>query len=133
MLLSVRPLKDVGGVNVFRPAERFYLTVGDAPYLYFQLIDKSLDLAEEGFKPPYRRYAPAVSATLQVTLESIDTDKVLVRYATQPYTQDPSIWRLALLSSDILRGTVVMKVKLVEGAATVYGVLQPALEVVSAE
>lgn len=129
MLLSARPLRDVANVNTFRPADRWQMMEGDAPSLYFQLVDKSVDLPVEGFNPPYRRYMPAAGATLQVTLESLNSAKQIVRFATQPFAQDPSIWRLNLLSTDPIRGTVSMRLKLTEGVVITNGYLQPAIEV----
>ena len=129
MLLSARPLRDVASVNNFRPADRWQMMEGDAPSLYLQLIDKSVDLPVENFNPPYRRYMPVAGATLQVTVMSNDMAKEIVRFATQPFPLDPSIWRLNLLSTDPVRGTVSMKLKLTEGGMVTYGQMQPALDV----
>lgn len=133
MLLSARPLRDVADVNHFRVADEWQMTEGDSMPLYFQLVDKSLDIAEEGFKPPFRRYAPAPGATVQITFESIDMAKQIIRYAVQPFTQDPSIWKIILLPTDPLRGTVQMRIKLTEGSVVSYGLVQPALAIENGE
>lgn len=127
MLLSARPLRDVADVNHFRVADEWQMSEGDASPLFLQLIDKSTDLAEEGFKPPFRRYAPQVGATLQITFESLNVCKNIVRYATQPFVQDLSIWKITLLPTDPIRGTVTMRMKLTEGSTVTYGTLQPAI------
>lgn len=102
---------------------------GDAPTLYLQLLDKSVDLPIEGFSPPYRRYMPAAGATLQITITSNDMAKEITRFAAQPFSSDPSIWRLNLLSTDPVRGTASIKLKLTENGVVTYGQLQPALDV----
>ena len=127
MRLSARPLIDVANVNVFRPATVWQFTESDASYLYFQLIDESLDTAAEGFNPPGRRYCPVSGATLSVTFTSVDVLKELARSATQPFTEDKSIWRVQTLSTDILRGSLTMQLTLTEASGNIIrGILQPA-------
>jgi hypothetical protein len=126
MLLTARLLQDVGGVNVFRPADRIAFTEGDPQDVYFQLVDASLDT---DLKPSGRRYAPAAGAVLQVTVISIDSSKQFTRVASQPFPQDPSIWKLSILSSDKVAGTVSLGFQLTEGGAVRTGRLQPALDV----
>jgi hypothetical protein len=116
MRLGVRFLRDVANVNTFRPTDRHEMFEGDTTYVYFQLVDQSVDRPSEGFSPPFRRYCPASGATLQVTLESIDMAKGLTRSASQPFAQDPSVWRLQVLATDVVRGTVSLLVKLTEGS-----------------
>ena len=128
MSLSARPLKDVCSVNRYRTTDVWQMSVGDTAPLYLQLIDTTLDTSDEGFKPAYRRHAAAVGATLQITFESLDSARTIVRMATLPYpNQDSSIWRITLLPTDKIRGTVQMRLKLVEGSQTLYGTLQPAI------
>lgn len=129
MLLSARILTSVANANVFSHANAAYFTEGDGPSVYFQLIDASLDRADQGFQPPGRRYMPASAATLQVTIQNIDDAKTLVRYATQPFAADPSIWVLALLSTDTVRGTADMRLKLTEGVVVTQGVARQVLSV----
>ena len=125
MLLSARPLRDVADVNHFRIADQWQFSQGDSAPLYLQLIDKSLDLAEEGGKPPFRRYVPQAGSSLQITFESLDLAKRIIRYATQPFPQDGSIWKITLLPSDILRGTLTICLRLTEPSGTSYGMVQP--------
>jgi hypothetical protein len=114
MLLSARPLKDVQSVNSFRYANQLQFTEGDVLTVYFQLVDASLDRADEGFNPAGRRYMPAAGAVLTVTVDSNNAAKKITRSATQPYVQDPSIWALSVLSTDTIRGTLPLKVSLNE-------------------
>jgi hypothetical protein len=114
MLLSCRFLNDVAGVNTFQYASQVEVAAGDGQTVYFQLIDASLDRPDQGFSPSGRRYMPASSSTLLVTLANVDDAKKLVRTATQPFPQDPSIWSIPLLSTDPLKGTVFMQAVLTE-------------------
>ena len=119
MLLSARLLQDVNSVNSFRPAQAAILTEGDACSVYFQLVDMSVDRAIEGFNPPGRRYVPAASATLMVTVDSLNLAKQLVRAATQPFAQDPSIWLLSIMATDKVRGSAPLKLTLTEVVSNV--------------
>lgn len=131
MLLSARFLNDVAGVNSFEYAEVAEFTTGDAGSVYFQLIDSSLDKAVNGFVPAGRRYMPAAGATLQCTVESIDSAKTIVRSAVQPYAQDPSIWRLDFLSSDQIEGTANLRLRLTESGVTRTGVIKNGIRISS--
>jgi len=127
MKLSARILKDVNGVNSFRRADQAEFTAGDALTVYFQLIDTSLDRADEGFVPAGRRYVPAAGAALTVVLDHLDDARKITRVATQPYAQDTSIFAISILATDVLSGTVNLKLDLNEGGVHTYGMLQPAL------
>jgi hypothetical protein len=79
---------------------------------------------------------PVAGATMTVTFTNTDTGPTtsasdalsprinpsqasqLVRAATQPFAQDSSIWKVSILSSDPLLGTVNLKVTLVEPSRT---------------
>jgi hypothetical protein len=114
MLLSVRVLKDVASVNSWEPDDQVTWTEGDVVDIYFQLIDASLDTSNQGFHPSGRRYMPVAGATLSCVLENIDDAKVLTRSATQPFAQDPSIWKLQVLATDKVRGSPQMRITLTE-------------------
>jgi hypothetical protein len=129
MLLSARILNNVANVNVFSYDDTARFTEGDAPEIYFQLIDASLDRASDGFSPGGRRYMPAAGATLQITLGFIDDSKKVIRTAVQPFASDPSIWKLALLSTDQVRGTADLQLRLTEGSKVTSGVLRQAISV----
>lgn len=131
MLLSARILDNVSGVNAFQYADQAQMTEGDTPTIYFQLIDAGQDKAHEGFVPAGRRYVPDAGAVLTVTLDSIDSARKVVRIATQPFANDPSIWAVPLMTTDKVRGTVNMKLSLNEGGKVTQGMLQGALMVQS--
>lgn len=129
MLLSARILENVSSVNAFDYAETAALTEGDTPTIFFQLIDLARDRADKGFVPAGRRYVPAVGATLQVTLDHIDSSRKSVKTAVQPFATDPSIWSFTVGSSDKLRGTVNLVLQLTEGLKVTKGVVQGAVSV----
>jgi len=121
MLLSCRILENAQGVNAFDYVEAARLTEGDTPSVYFQLVDITKDA------PVGRRFIPATGATLQITLAHINDAKQVVRTATQPFAQDPSIWKFDILTSDVLRGTVTLRLKLTEGSRVTKGMRKAAI------
>jgi hypothetical protein len=127
MQLSARFLNDVSGVNSFEIANQVEFFAGDNQTIYFQLVDASLDRPEQGFSPAGRRYMPASGSTLQVTFMSVDDAKKVVRMATQPFATDPSIWSVALLPSDPMKGTVSLKFVLTEPSRTLNASFVPGL------
>ena len=132
MLLSARPLRDVQSVNSFRYANQIQFTEGDVLTFHFQLIDASLDRSDEGYNPPGRRYMPAAGAVLTVTLDSINTVKKITRVATQPFTNDPSIWAVSIMSTDVVRGTIPLKFSLNEAGRVTNGMVNNFIMVSSA-
>ena len=114
MLLSCRFLNDVNGVNSWQIASSIEIAAGDVQNIYIQLFDASLDRSDQGFNPGGRRYMPAATSPLSVTLWSVDDAKKVVRAATQPYALDPSIWTFPILATDPISGTVTMNLILTE-------------------
>ncbi len=125
MLLSCRFLIDVANVNNFEQVASVELYSGDTQTVYFQLIDASLDRAEQMFNPAGRRYCPPATSTLQVTLVNVDDALKIVRTATQPYAQDPSIWSVPFLASDPLKGTAALNLVLTEPSRTLNARFAP--------
>jgi hypothetical protein len=130
MQLSARMLNGMANVNTFEYAETIQASEGTEVEIYFQLTDASKMPSTQYFYPTGLRYMPASGATLQCRLTSIDDSKTVTRYATQPYpTQDPSIWKLTLLSTDTIVGTMALGLTLVEGSVTRRGTLQGAVQI----
>lgn len=125
MQLSARFLIDVSSVNSFENASQVEFSFGDDQVIYLQLVDASLDRPEQGFSPAGRRYMPATGATLKVTLGNINDAKKVVRFASQPFASDPSIWSIQLLGTDPVRGTVNMQLQLIETSRTLNGSMLP--------
>jgi hypothetical protein len=121
MRLQVQVLTDVCSVNSFVYSTEAKWTTGDPVDVYVQLYDADKSLSQYGFYPAGLRYMPPATSTLQVTFQNIDDLKVVTRYATQPYAQDPSIWKISLLATDPISGTVNVKFVLTEpsGNATI--------------
>ena len=122
MYLSLRPLNAVANVNTFSYSNAFQFTEGDGPALYFQLVDLSLDMPSQGFSPSGRRYCPATGATLQCVVNSLNNSNVVTRFATQPFTNDSSIWMLQLQATDAVRGTADIQLVLTEGTKVTRGI-----------
>jgi hypothetical protein len=126
MLLTARILADVADVNHWTAADVAESVEGSTLDLYFQTVDGSV---ERHNVPAGRRYIPAAGALLEVTIETINTAKRVVRAATNPFPEDKSIFKLSLTPADGLVGTFSLKLKLVEGAKTSYGVLKQAISI----
>lgn len=130
MLLSARILQNVSGVNDWEHADQLKFTEGDTLYVHFQLIDSNKDRQNQGFKPSGKRYIPATGATLQATIQNVNSAKTLVKTAVQPYSGDLSIWRIQLTSSDALSsGTFSVNLSLTESGVVTRGVIKNALSV----
>jgi hypothetical protein len=129
-LLGARFLTGVCSVNNFDYADRASMYEGDTTTVFLQLVDKLKDLPAAGFHPPYRRYTPPASSTLLVTMTSLDDEKVVSRYATQPFPGDASIWSFPVNAADRLRGTVNMVLQLTQPGSVIYSsLIQPGLSV----
>jgi hypothetical protein len=114
MKFTVRPLIDVSSVNDFRYKTELQSVYGDATDLYFQLFDDDKNFSNCSYEQPGLRYMPPASSTLQVTFRNLNDVKNIVRFATQPFANDPSIWKFSVLSTDPITGTVNCKFVLTE-------------------
>jgi hypothetical protein len=127
MLLSARFLIDVANVNSYEHAAQLEFNAGDTQTVHFQLIDGALDRAEQGFSPAGRRYMPPAGSTLQITMLNVDDAKKVVRFASQPFAQDPSIWAVSILGTDPLKGSVSLKFVLTEPSRTLNAQFVPGI------
>lgn len=126
MRLSARLLTSVGSANVFSYATELQASVGDPLDVYFQLVDLD-QLQGPAFIPNGLRYVPAVGATMLVDVQNLDDARAFTRAATQPFVGDSSVWKVPILSSDPLTGTVSLRVRLTEAGVTRSFTLQAAL------
>jgi hypothetical protein len=124
MRLNVTALDDVRDVNNYRYVTEVSSTAGDPIELYFQLSDATKNLTQYGFSPSGLRYMPVAGSTLQVIFLNIDNSKQFNRFASQPFVQDSSIWRVPVLATDPVLGTVSLKFILTEPNGTVGGVVK---------
>ena len=122
MKLNVTVLDDVVGVNDFHYATEVRSTAGDAIELFFQLSDATKNLPQFGYNPGGLRYIPPVGSTLQCVFLNINTRKQFSRFATQPFAQDLSIWKIPLLATDPVSGTVNMRFTLTEPSGPAGGI-----------
>lgn len=114
MLLTARILDNVAGVNSYTQAQSFEFTEGDGPAVYLQLVDATKQRTSEGFNPPGQRYMPMAGATLSVLFDNLNDALKVVKVATQPFAQDPSIWKVQLAPTDAVRGTCSLRLTLTE-------------------
>jgi len=125
MILSCRFLTDVAGVNTYQYIAQAEMYQGDVQDLYIQLTDAAIDRTEQGFNPPGRRYCPPAGSTLSMVFKNIDDAKTVTRSAVQAFaTLDASIWRIPLLATDPLAGTVTMLATLTEPSRVLHFVNQ---------
>lgn len=92
MLLSALMLNGLCDINHWEFVQTLETTQGSAPDIYFQLIDASVNKTKD---PLGRRYIAGAGATLQVVIQDIDTAVTVTKYATQPYADDKSIWKIS--------------------------------------
>lgn len=118
MRLGARPLIDVESANDFQYSTQLEYHAGDAADFYIQLVDMDKNPAQQGFYPSGLRYCSLANSTLQVTFNNISDSKQFVRFADQPFDEDTSIWRVTLLGTDPLQGTVSLKCVLSENIGT---------------
>lgn len=125
-MLSARILTNVSGVNAFDYATEHSGFEGTAFDVYFQFVDKARRPEGCGLDMPLR-YMTASGATVSVEFLSINAAKVVTRAASKPFVEDSSIWKVSLLSTDPIKGTINLKVTLTEGAAVKIVYLPAAL------
>lgn len=117
MLLSARMLNNLSDINHFDVVQTFEVTQGDAPDIYFVLIDASVEKLRD---PAGRRHVAVAGATLQVVIQDIDSSITVTKFASQPFPQDLSIWKVSFdpvtdgPSIAGLMGTYALKLKLTE-------------------
>jgi hypothetical protein len=128
MLLSARPLIDVANVNTWQQSPVIEFTAGDAASVFFVIVNASLD---RELAPSGRRYVPAAGATLQCSVEALDDTKKLTRFAVNPFPDDRSIWRLDFTTTDQIRGTASLRLRLTEGGVATTGYAKNILSVSS--
>jgi len=93
MKLSARFLKNVADVNCFQYVDEWDISEGSAQTLYFQVVDK--------LKDDIRYLSQATTLSVSVTFLSIDTDEEIEKTATQPFSDDKSIWCVSLDADEV--------------------------------
>lgn len=127
MRLSGRVLLNVSSVNSFTYGTEVQASVGDAVDVYVQLVDLDQLPQNQAWQPFGLRYCPLTGATMTVDVQNLDDAKAFTRAATQPFTGDTSIWKLSLLATDPVKGTVSLRFRLNESGVIRTFTLQAAV------
>lgn len=93
MKLSTKFLKNVTDVNNFQYISQWDISEGSSQKLYFQIIDK--------MKENIRYMTQATVFNVTVTFLSIDESNEIIKTATQPFSDDKSIWYIELDVTEI--------------------------------
>jgi hypothetical protein len=107
MRLSAKILKNVNSVNSWQYVSQSFMQEGQANIMYLQLVDldqsTSISPEKSPANPEYpiRYISSAASITLTALFDSIDSEKKITITATQPFSQDLSIFKLNLSSSQV--------------------------------
>jgi len=120
MKLSVKFLKNVANVNCFQYVSHWDISEGSENTLYFKTIDK---LKED------IRYIPQGTVNaMEVTFLDIDSDAEIVKTATNPYSDDLSLWCVTLTAAQVVNSGAV-KFKLTQDGVETLFVVQQAITV----
>lgn len=125
MRLNAKILKNVASVNQWEYADQAYVQEGQINEVYLQLVD--LDKAL-GTDCPLRYLSQAASIALEVTFPSIDDSTVIAASATQPFSDDKSIWRVTLAANQVPNSGAI-RIKLTEDGVDKYFLVSAAISV----
>lgn len=98
MKLGLAMLDTVSAINSLKYINQISTIQGETLDIYFQLIDvdSKTQLNQWG-----NRYIPAVGATLQIVINSINDANTLTKFATQVFpADDRSLWKVSLLATE---------------------------------
>lgn len=113
MRLGAKILKNVASVNHYEYAEYTHIQEGQVNEFYIQIFD--LDKLPTGNSALPLRYMPKDDSSLDVVFPALNSDNEVKIIATQPFTEDKSIWKVALTSEQIVNSGA-LKIKLTEGS-----------------
>lgn len=88
MKLSVKALKNVDSVNAFQYSNQMEAFQGQPNDLYFQLFDEHRGI----------RYIPAAGSSLTVKFDNVNSEQIINKTASNPFSQDGSIFKVSLTS-----------------------------------
>jgi hypothetical protein len=104
MRLSAKILKSVANVNHFGYADQATIVEGSSNEFYLQLVDlDKLTYGKDSEALPDHplRYMPAAGAALVATFSSLFEDEGFQINASQPFTDDKSIWKVELTDEQL--------------------------------
>jgi hypothetical protein len=93
MRLSARILDNVANVNNWDHVSEAHISEGEVSSFHFQIINKSKD--------DIRYLTQAVAYSVTVSFPSIDDAEDFDVIATQPFSDDKSIWKVSLAASQV--------------------------------
>ena len=93
MRLSAQILENVYDVNSYEVVSEAHLSDGGPNYMYIQLIDKS--------KHELRYITQATAYSVSALFSDIDDSQEFEIAASQPFSDDKSIWKIDFLSTQI--------------------------------
>lgn len=106
MRLSAKILESVVNVNSYKYTNQAYIVEGSTNDVYIQLVDLS-KTAEISPKSkvlpdnPLRYMSQATALSVTAIFPSIDDSSIITVVGTQPFTDDKSIWKFSLTSSQL--------------------------------
>ena len=121
MRLSVKMLENVINVNNFNHVSQVYLQAGQINEFYFQLVDLNKD-------PSLRYLSQATSMSVSVHFDSIDDAQAFDVSATKPFTDDKSIWKIALTAAQVPKSGAI-KVTVTEDSVVKSFIVKAAISV----
>ncbi len=106
MRLSAKPLKNVENVNNWLYANQVSVYEDQINDLYFQIVDLSKNPQITSVSSAYpecamRYLSQTTVVSVSITFPAIDDDEEFSVVGTQPYTDDKSIWKFTLSSSQL--------------------------------
>jgi len=111
MRLSAKFLKNVANVNHWEYSSTVYIQENQSNEFYLQIVDM-LKIHDDEVSPvlpsfPLRYIPQGTVISLEATFESIDDSQVFTITASQPFSDDTSIWKIDLTSSQVPQNGVV--------------------------
>lgn len=133
MNLSARMIENYVDANNYDVTPQLVMnSIGVTPDVtydvYVQLVDLSKDKAIDGYSPAGRRYIPPTGSNLQVVVRNIN-NAVQCGPLSMVQTTDPSIWRVTLLGSYQIRGSVSLQFALSTGTKITTFLVQNVINV----
>lgn len=96
MKLALVALKNYNNINSFQEVSEISLQQGNPTTLFFRLVD--LDRSEND---KHFRYIPSSSSTMAVSLNNLDSNKIVTKIASMAAPlDDRSVWSIPILNSD---------------------------------
>jgi hypothetical protein len=106
-------------INSFQAVTQVTCSEDEAVDVYFRLVDTTKK--ENNYDVTNLRYIPqgATTNTVSVILRNIDDSKQITRSASAvSSTTDLSLWKVQILSTDNITGTISLKVTLTETSSS---------------